>query len=128
MNKKNVGKILAIGIIIMFIGAGVISSAVEINSNLNKGTWENYKIESSDEYTEKISFVIGGGQKTFEWEPFEVHLKMGNFLIISYTTSGLYIKKATKVEINFFIGLAVHMGGFGYHKICGMAIGDINWE
>jgi hypothetical protein len=118
MQKKLYCKTFAIVIIVLFIGAGAISSAVEINS----------EVVPSEEYNEKISLIIGRGQKTYQWEPFEVHLKFGNLLIISYTTSGLYIKKATEVDINFFIGLAVHTGGFGSHIICGIAIGDINWE
>jgi hypothetical protein len=128
MKKINICKIFVVGIIALFIGAGAITSAVGLNLDVTEKSRDKSEFEPLDEYTEKISFIIGGGQKTFEWEPFEVHLKMGNLLIISYTTSGLYIKKATKVDINFFIGLTMHMGGFGHHDICGMAIGDIDWE
>jgi hypothetical protein len=110
MRKKLLRKILMAGIIVLFIGAGAISSAVEINSDVNEKSMGKKEIENFDDYNEIISFVMGGGRGNI-WYPNGVNLS-GDITIIALTTNGFIIKQASQVEIKFFLGLKFN-SGFG---------------
>jgi hypothetical protein len=126
MQKILYCKTLAIGIIVFFIGANAVTSAVNINSDLNKGIRENYKIESSDEYTEIISLIGGSGVSHGPKEGlFHLNVTNGNVDITSFTTKGFYKIETNKVSAKFFIGYD-RGSGFGF-VFGGIAIGDISW-
>jgi hypothetical protein len=125
MKKNHIGKNLALGLIVIFIGAGAITSAVDINTDVNKKSMDNYEFEPLDGYFEIISFVMGSGRGNI-WYPNGVNLS-GDITIIALTTNGFIIKQASQVEINFFLGLKFS-SGFGGLTIIGYAFGNFNWE
>jgi hypothetical protein len=103
-----------------------ISSAVNVNTELDDEAKDNYEIEPLDEPIEKISFIYGSGKGTGASGQ-SVNISSGNIFIIAYTTNGFYTKITNQVYIEYFIGFCNH-GSFGAITICGIAIGNIDWE
>jgi hypothetical protein len=126
MKNRLYCKFLAVGIIVLFIGVSV-SSAVDVNTEVDEEAWENFETEPFDEYTERISFVWGSAAHRNRTGLFSVNFTDGEIVIISFTTSGFYGKNVDHVYMDFFIG-HYPRGGLptSYHFI-GVAIGNIDW-
>jgi len=114
--------IIGICIVILLIP---ISSAVNVNTELDDEAKENFETEPLDEPIEKISFICGSGGGTGA-SGHSVNISSGNIFIIASTTNGFYIKITNQVYIEYFIGFCNH-GSFGGISVCGFAFGNIDW-
>jgi hypothetical protein len=115
--------IIGICIVILLIP---ISSAVNVNTDVNDEAIENPETEPLDEYTEIFSIIIGKGYGSGNIVG-SVNLSRGDIFIIAYTTEGSYTKRTNQIYIEFFIG-ALTQPSFGGRWIFGVAIGNIDWE
>jgi hypothetical protein len=126
MKKINICKIFVVGIIALFIGVGAITSAFEINIDVNEKSRGNSEPDRLDGYTERFSIVMGKGHGSGNFGS-SVNFSSGDIFIIAYTTEGFYSKRTNQIYIEFFIG-ALTGPSFGWRWIFGVAIGDIDWK
>jgi hypothetical protein len=124
--RKMKKHLLIIGICIVILVIP-ISSAVNVNTDVDDEGRDNYEVKPLDEYTEIISYVWGSAEHLDRIGLFSVNLTVGDINIISFTTSGFYSKNTDHVYMNFFIGF-YPTGGFPVeYRFFGVAIGNIEW-
>ena len=92
MNKLVQRNILAIGIIVLFIGFSVVSSAVDINTDVDDEARENFETEPLDDYEEIITFIDGTCNDV--------------------TKKGIYIKR----DVTFQAGVTTWLEISGYYR------------
>jgi hypothetical protein len=140
MQSKLFKKGLVVGIIILFIGIGVLSSvsSKDISISDDKILKDNNEIEPIDNYDEIISFIDGEGymdwepESTFIWEDLDIW--EGDIFIKAITKNPqklFYTAKPKEIHIDLFIGFFGCVPAGPDVLECGLtgfAIGNIEWE
>jgi hypothetical protein len=102
-----------------------MTSAADVNTDIDDEEIENPETEPLDEYTEIISIIIGKGYGSGTIFS-SVNLSRGDIFIIASTTEGSYTKRTNQIYIEFFIG-GLTGPSYGGRYIFGIAIGNIDW-
>jgi hypothetical protein len=141
MQNKILRKGLVIGIIILFVGVGILSSvsSKDISFSDDKIIEDNDEIEPIDNYDEIISFINGGGY--IDWDDGCSGFIQHDFYVFS---ADIFIKAFTKNPLKPFytataneIHMDLYIGGIGCGPaspgelkcyLIGVAIGDIEWS
>ena len=124
-------KILATGIIVLFMGVSVVTSADSVNVSDNL-----IEFKSFDDEVEIISFIDGGGRLfDSEWKMsfFVKHISIsqGHIDIKAITSLNPYkeykVTGAFKIDIPCFIGIDLSKAQ-DYREVYGIALGNIEWS
>ena len=130
--KKNL-LIISICIVILLIP---ISSAVDINTDVDDEARENFEIEPLDDYEEIITFIDGTCNDVSSkgiWIKRDVIFQAGGttgFEISGYYRPWNHFNEINVIYIHIPLYLGVifsHPGGTTY-SIWGIALGDIEWH
>ena len=113
-----------------------MTSAVDINSDVNDESRKNYEIEPLDDYEEIITFIDGtcnGITKKGIYIKRDVIFQAGGttgFEISGYYRPWVHFNEINVIYIHapLFIGVIYnHFGGTTY-SVWGIALGDIEWH
>ena len=144
MQNKILRKGLVVGIIILFIGVGVLSSVSSKDVSVSKDIIKKDNNETPlwDDYDERFAIIVGSGDFTYYerrqmWGhiiPIGIVINIsfyhGTFNILAFTknpSKPIYKVEANKLIIKRFIGY-FHIIDYYYGAIMGYAFGDIYWE
>ena len=143
MQKKILRKGLVVGIIILFVGVGVLSSVSSKDVSVSKDIIKEDNTETPlwDDYDERFAVIRGTGSFT-DYErwyggfigPWGIVINLsfysGTFNILAFTknpSKPIYKVEANKLTIKRFVGIFI-IGDYFYGSIVGYAFGDIYWE
>ena len=140
MQNKILRKGLVVGIIVLFVSVGVLSSvsSKDVSVTNDKVDDDNNESELLDEYTEIVSFIDGEGY----WSECDILFNRNIFGIwrFTFTSGDFFIKAITKNPAKPFLKVTAHKieaplfyGTFSGNPdqtavIHGFAIGNFNWE
>ena len=143
MKRNLFGKGLVVGIIVLFVGIGVLSnvSSKEISVSKDIIKEDNAETPLWDEYDEKFAVIRGTGHFTDyeEWYggyfgPVGIVINLsfsgGTFHILAFTknpSKPIYKVEANKLTIKKFIG-SFQIPSYYFGFLVGYAFGDIYWE
>ena len=130
-------RILAINVIILLIGISFISSANEIN--IEKELIENPEVEKCNEHIEIISFIRGisiGVDKIgfiinepIKILPWKAGIKISGIKIPTLDSFWIFFSDGANsmVTVSHFFGSVKHINRL-QSRVCGIAIGNIDWD